>query len=568
MPDITTIDFVEKYRPKSVADVMGNKRQITQIESWLKNYEKNRITSVTSQKKNKKRPKIDIKIDDIVNDSGFDVTTESEFDNKISTGGFKKGENTEHACLMLVGSHGVGKTCTVKAVLKQLNYVAQTFDLSLLGSNKSIPEHVNKLTKGTNIFDKINGNNNIKTAILIDEIESANSPVEKNFILTLMKTNEEYWYLPVIFISNGKHTKLNSVLKTYSNNVTFNQPVRDELMLLLSNIATKEHMCFDSLNVGYELVAHAQNDYRRLVSIIQDLKIMYGKKSISQEIMLDYQNLSKKKDTTVEIFKSSAQMMVKYKSINECLKIYEKEKVIIPLVIHQNFIKTIINSRCDQSKKFGIVNDIAKSIAFGDLVENYIYSDQNWDMQEVHGFLTCVAPTFRISSEKINMDEHFLKNSLEFPYDLNRTSIKKINKRNIINSNTCLKNFEIKDFIFANRLIRQLLDEEKVDECAALFKGYGAFVENIESILKIDKINEPKTILNTNVRKRLVQLMGSKKSTAQAKEKKAANKEANKDNDEKSKTKPTKKGPVESVNKSAGKVTQTTSTQKTKKTKK
>lgn len=506
-------DFYEKYRPKVLTDIMGNLRQISQIESWLKKYEKNRMENASIPKKGKKN-KIDIKLEDIENDANFENT-----DSDFKSGSMKKqNDQSDHACLMLIGDHGVGKTCTVLAVLNKLNYVAQTFDLSKLGSNKSIPEHVSKLTKGTNIYDKLNGNNDVKTAILIDEVESANSPVEKNFILTLMKTNEEHWYLPIIFISSGKHTKLNSVLKMYSTKVQFIQPGRDDLMLLLSKIATKEKMCFDSLNVGYELVAHAQNDYRRLVSIIQDLKTMYGQKSISQEEIVNYQNLSKKKDVTVEIFKSSAQMMLKYKNIDECLKMYGKEKVIIPLVIHQNYIKTIVHSGFQGNKKFGVVNSISKSIAFGDLVENYIYSDQNWDMQEVHGFLTCAEPAFKLNAEKLNIAEHNLMYLLDFPFDLNRTSIKKINKRNIINSNTCLKNFEIKDFIFANRLIRQLITKNKIDECATLFKGYNAKVENIESILKIDKINETKTVLPTIVRKRLVQILGSKKSTIQSKD--------------------------------------------------
>ena len=502
-----SIDFNEKYKPKTLDDIVGNVRQIYEIETWLKNYEKNKKLNANISKKGKKN-KVNIKIDDIENETSNDT----ESDLKQTT--FSTNTKQEHACLMLIGDHGVGKTSTLHVVLKNMNYTIQTFNLAQLDSNKSIPEHINKLTKGTNIFDKINNENGIKRVVVIDDIESANSPVEKNFILSLMKSNEEHWYIPTIFISSGKHTKLNSVLKSYSVKVQFNKPERDNLMILLSKIATKEHMCFDSLNVGYELVSHAQNDYRRLVSIIQDLKAIYGKKSISQEEIVNYQNISKKKDVTVEIFKSSAQMMVKYKNINDCLKTYEKEKVIIPLVIHQNYIKTIVNSAQHQgNKKFCLVNDISKSMAFGDLVENYIYSDQNWDMQEVHGFLSCAEPAFKIFSENLNVQEHYLARSMDFPFDLNRTSIKKINKRNIINSNNCLKNFEIKDFIFANRLIRQLMDDNKIEECANLFKGYNAKVENIESILKIDKINDTKTILATTTRKKLVQILGSKKTT-------------------------------------------------------
>ena len=71
---------------------------------------------------------------------------------------------------------------------------------------------------------------------------------------------------------------------------------------------------------------------------------------------------------------------------------------------------------------------------------------------------------------------------------------------------------EIKDFIFANRLIRQMIADEKIEECAGLFSKYGAKVENIESILKIDKKNETKTVIPTQIKKKLTQLLAKQKA--------------------------------------------------------
>ena len=203
-------------------------------------------------------------------------------------------------------------------------------------------------------------------------------------------------------------------------------------------------------------------------------------------------------------------MITSYKNVEDCLRIYNKEKVLMPLMIHQNYIKVLVNNSFKGNKKFDLVCELAESIAFGDLVENYIYSDQNWDMQDIHGILTCAIPSHKLSSEKMKVQLHHVKSMLEFPYDLNRTSIRQINKRNITNSNACLKNLEISDFIYANRLIRRLLEDERIDECAKLFEDYGAKVENIESILKIDKINETKTTLQSATKKKLTQLLGSK----------------------------------------------------------
>lgn len=507
------MDFTEKYKPELPTDIVGNTKQILYIENWLENYEKNRLIFLKQQKKGKKK-KINIKIEDT--DTGADTFIDSvDVPDSGKFDGTKKKQkpSNESSCSIIIGDHGVGKTCTVLAILNKLKYTVTTVDLSKLGSNKSVPENVNKLLMGTNIYDKINEVANIKRSIVIDEIESANSPVEKNFILSLLKKNEENWYMPIIFISSDKHTKLNTTLQENCFNVRFYQPNKDELMQLLSKIAQKEKMMFDNISVGNELLAYCQNDFRRLVTTIQDLKSLHGKKSISMANIYEYSDLSKKKDLKVEIFKASITMMLSYKSIVDCLKMYEKEKVILPLVMHQNYIVSIVNNSWQGNKKFKLINDISRSFAFGDLVENYIYSDQNWDMQEVHGFLTCAEPAFKINCEKLNTTEMYLRKSFLFPYDLNRTSIKQINKRNIVNANSCLKNLEINDFIFANRLIRQLIADNKVDECASLFQGYGATVENVESILKIDKINETKTQLQAPVKKRLTQILGSKVKT-------------------------------------------------------
>ena len=263
-------------------------------------------------------------------------------------------------------------------------------------------------------------------------------------------------------------------------------------MKLLLKICYAESMHIESESLAYKIIEHCQQDFRRLVYILQDLKTNYGTSQITVENVEEYCNLCKRKDADIDIYRATVEMIGCYKNIDECLRLYEGEKVIIPLVIHQNYIKCITSYHKNANKAFGLAYDISKSIAIGDVIENYIYSDQNWDMQEVHGFLTCVKPAFSLANEKMNINNEYFRKSLGFPMDLNRTSIRKINKRNVVNANGCLKNFEIKDFIYANGLIRNLIADEKYEECAQLFDGYNVTVENIESILKIDKINEAK----------------------------------------------------------------------------
>jgi hypothetical protein len=516
-------NWVEKYKPQHIKDIIKNKYRIKDIIEWLDNYEINKKIYLENPKKRRK-----IKIPDIVSEgennnrktdgdlnstiiaetidyTDFDDNEkiqddiDKEFQNKHNK---NKSLGEHHSCMIVLGDHGVGKTCTVMSILNDKGYNIQIINLNTIGTIKKIDDYVEKLLKGIHILNHLIDNTSLKVAIVIDEIESITSQIEKKFICDLLKLNEKNWYKPIIFISNNKHNKIISALKMNSKNIYFDQPTKDHLMELLVRICCKEKIKLEDEKVADKIINHSQKDFRRLLFSLQDVKNNYNE-NISNDIIDEYCKISKKKDIDIDIYKATSMLLIKYNNIDECIKLYESEKVIIPLMIHQNYIKCLTTFYKNKAQSFKIANDIAKSIAIGDNIENYIYNEQIWDMKDAHCYFTCIFPSFKLTNEKMFVTEEKVRNILEFPYDLNRTSIKKINKKNVINSNMCLKNFEIKDFLCANKLIKKLLEDGKIEECANLFNGYSATVENIESILKIDKINETKINLPSQIKKKL-----------------------------------------------------------------
>lgn len=497
--------WVDKYRPNKLNEIIGNRRQIDEIIRWLKNFDSNKKEQVKTTKKTKK---INIKIEDTEH---TETNDQNEILDEIVLRTNKK-DNNSHSCMIVLGDHGVGKTCTVLAILEELKYNIKLFHLSKLGAFKDINETVDKIMRGNNIFDQLLENNIVKTSVVIDEIESVNSPIEKSFITTLLKNNEENWECPIIFITSGKHSKIISTLKSNAKTIYLNQPSEDNLMKLFVKTCEAENMRFTDVDVAYKIISHCQYDYRRLLFILQDLKTSYPNISISNNEVEEYCQLSKQKDKYIDIYKATTNMMTNYTNIDECIRLYESEKVIIPLMIHQNYIKCInlycsSNKTANKKKNIDLIKDISMSISRGDLIENYIYNDQNWDMQEVHGFFTCVKPSFMLTKEHMSGSYENIRQSLEFPYDFNRTSTKRINKKNIVNSNVCLKNFEIDDFIMVNRLLRSLIQNDKPEICAELLSGYDAKIETIESILKIDKIYDTKSVIPSQTKKKISNLL-------------------------------------------------------------
>jgi replication factor C subunit 1 len=507
----TINNWFNKYKPTKINDIIGNTDEISNIIRWLNSYEQNQKKfweereekNNKKNKKNKKKPIQKLKKNEINQEETIENEDEI-FENfeKDETSEKKKSGKTKNSCMIVTGNHGTGKSCIINAIINEMGYNVEKVNMCNLASSKNIVEKVNKLVRGTNIFDSFHADEiNSKKIIIVDELETSSTQTEKKFIENLFKVNDENWYLPIIFISSLKHSKLISIIKANSINIEITRPTIENLKLFSSNIIKKEKILFvpsDRQIIGETLIKYSQFDYRRLMYILYDIHKTYIK-NISINNINEYMEYTKQKDTDIEIKKCTAELMLNYRDINECTRIYNGEKVLIPLMIQQNYPAFI--TKCNNPNNIDLACDISESISMGDIIENYIYSEQNWDMQPVHCHHSCINPSYKLSNLKIKTDADKLKYELQFPNDLNRTSIKNINKRNVVNANAYLRNMDINDFMYANTLTKNLIDDKQIKECAEIYSGYGAKAETIISVLKINKIDVEKTSVPNNIKK-------------------------------------------------------------------
>jgi hypothetical protein len=335
---------------------------------------------------------------------------------------------------------------------------------------------------------------------VIDDIETISTKIEKKFIELLLKSNDENWYFPIIFVSSLKHSKMMTIIKKNTFVIQLKQPTISEMGVLMKKILKTENLKLAKTNFENTIkliLNYSQNDYRRLIYILYDLYRTFENKPLCESDIIEYCNYSNKKETDIEIYKYSSELMMNYQNMRECFRLYNGEKVIIPLMIHQNYPNIISLSKEDTKTNVNLLCDIAESISKGDIIENYIYSEQNWDMHSVHCHYSCVYPSYKLSNLKKNTNSV----NLVFPKDLNRTSIKKINKKNVVKANVFLSNMNINDFMYSNSLSKKLMDDKRNDECKNLYKSYGANLDTIISVLKINKINIDKNQQKQSIKK-------------------------------------------------------------------
>lgn len=229
-----------------------------------------------------------------------------------------------------------------------------------------------------------------------------------------------------------------------------------------------------------KFVEYCQNDMRKVLIQLDELKINYGSKIITIELLNSFMDIMKDKDLDFDLYKATNKILTDYTDIESGLELYETDKVLIPLMIFENYHNYV---------KKEAYSKILNNLSIGDILENYIYGEQNWDLLELHGIISCCIPSYLISKYS-----NGIKNSkLEFAIDLNRTSVKKMNKKKIIKTNNSLnknhykniRNKSIDEFIYMGEIMDKVSEEYK-----------SISDQNYLDIIKINKLkSNPKSTL-------------------------------------------------------------------------
>lgn len=507
------IDFSEKpstlfdkYAPKTIPQIIGAKRQVYALVDWLKNYEKNAIMNTKDNddkkkgKKNRKRKKeiIESENEDEKDEEDDEENDESFSDMFTNSDKKKKKDPNTCACAIVTGDHGTGKSVVVKAVLHDLGYQIKAVNYAKVGNIKAVDDFIENLLTCGDVYGNIKNKANTKFAVIVDEIQSVITPTEKSIITGLSKINSEIWGCPVIFIGSNKHKKIMTGIKKDCYHISMYPPEANDMLKLLERIGLGEKMKLENEEVAIEIIRYAQNDYRRLIVIMGELLRIHGQNIITKTDIDNYMEVTSDKDVDKSIYENTALLFSNYQGINSSLKIFGLDKTNMPLMVHQNhFLAT--NSYIKNRKDIVDLSfDLTNNLAHGDVVENYIYSDQNWTLQETYGFYSCVYPSYRlnqtIDTKKLEHDSKhpYYKPafSSQYPKDLNRTSTRCINyKKNIKPANEYFTDMTVEDYVLAVKLIRNLLENGRADECEEILKEYNLTTQGIMYVLKMDKIN-------------------------------------------------------------------------------
>ena len=469
-----------KYKPDNENELNVNVN-IDVIKKWLNDFDKNKklYLDYKNKKKNKKTKKT-------INLDMFDIDDNDENENdEVMKAEIKKNKNNNvnNSCMILIGNHGIGKTTLIDVLLKKYDVKKITTNDIKIYSNIENGDEL--LLNNNNIKDILTKTKRNKI-IVIDNIETITTNIEKKFVGKLIKINNEEYINPLIFIADGKHSPFLSLLKLHSDVVNIYEPTEDQKMNILVNICEKEKIYFEDLITAKYLINNIQNDYRILLQSLEDLKFRYKNESIDINDINSYLEIIHKKDKYNNIYEVTNNLFMNYKNIEDILIKFSNNKSNIPLMVHENYIKYIKTNNKYNTLK--LIQNIAENISDADILDNYIFSNQEWDLQNMYGCLSCVIPSYYITH---NTSKIFVK--LEYTKDLNKTSTRCINKKNINKAEQKFKNYNIDDFLYAINLINKLMIYN-ASELDNICKAYNISLQEINSLLKIDKTLNKNTV--------------------------------------------------------------------------
>jgi len=458
--DTDSNSWLDRYRPRKLSDLNGsNKINANKIISWLNNFEKEKIryTSI-----NIKTPKKDSK------------KKRPQFKSEVCTN------------MLILGPHGCGKTSLVEVLLKSQKYSIKTLNFSSL-KNKNRNNNVSDTLRSVDILSLIKQKKRCKIAIIIDNLESITSTNEKKIVEELLKENKVQYKYPIILISGDQHYKLLTKLTKKSQVLHISYLNKDNLINIVDNIAKKEEIFISDFAKNI-IVNHSQYDIGRLIIILQELKYIFENDKIEEENIKKYLGSSKRKDLDKNLFFATKSLLYSYTDMNRCSIYYENDKVIIPLMIHENYVKYINRNIKSANDRLDVADTILTNLSYGDVIENYIYSHQYWNLQEVQGFYTCTVPSYTLETKRSTNNSNDI--SLVYSKDLNKTSIKNINKKNICIIKCCFPDSTIDDYIYMNKIVKELILNSNYNELQNIIIENNMTFDDVEALLKIDKIDK------------------------------------------------------------------------------
>ena len=363
------ISWLEKYRPKKLAEYYMSKRQLDVVKDWIKD--------------------------------------------------FRNHVEDAKPFLILHGTAGIGKTTLAYLILEYYNYEIIECNASDTRTKKTIQETLGQISKVSVCLDE---HDKFKqTAILMDEIDGLNggeynSVQEIIDIITKDKDSKTTKKLcPVVCTCNSIKNKKLQLLMKHSVVLNINQPTHNDCNKLITKISNLEQFDIPDI-IKDDIIEKAFGDYRQIILLLYEY---YNKLHLDSNITISNPNPNPNNTTTnyYNEYEDTSEHYDNIKKINNmCETPLEKINYILTNVTKIEDIESICSEDANiyymnlyiniipiiyelQLKKNNISKEnlllyykklytIYELLKTADLLNNKIFIDKQWELLD---YFQCIG---------------------------------------------------------------------------------------------------------------------------------------------------------------------------------
>ncbi|XP_055822940.1 replication factor C subunit 1 isoform X2 [Solanum dulcamara] len=373
------LPWTEKYRPKAIVDIIGNKSLVEQIQRWLESWDEHFLRSA-SKGKGKKQ-----------NDPGA-----------------KK-------AVLLSGMPGIGKTTSAKVVSQMLGF--QTIEVNASdsrgkadskiekGIGGSTANSIKELVSNESLSANIGRSHHQKTVLIMDEVDGM-SAGDRGGVADLI-ASIKISKIPIICICNDRYSQKLKSLVNYCLPIVFRKPTKQQMAKRLKQVANAEGIQVNEIALE-ELAERVGGDMRMALNQLQYMSLS---KSVIQYDDIRRRLLSSSKDEDISPFKAVEKLFdfnAKNLKIDQRIDLSMSDPDLVPLLVQENYLnyKPSSAGKDDNDlKRMSLIAHAADSIANSDLINVQIRRYQQWQLSPAGCLSSCIIPASLLHGQRQTLEQ-------------------------------------------------------------------------------------------------------------------------------------------------------------------
>ena len=440
------IKWETKYRPKSLKEIIGHKKEIKIIKKWMVDF----INEIPKCKK----------------------------------------------VLLITGNSGIGKTILANSLLNDYGYRIVEHMCDDIKGSKNIEKIIKRSLVYNNILDCFN-NTSKPIGLILDQINIlSDGGANKNGLNDLInilkmdidnykknKKNTDYIYIynPIICVCQRLDSKIKKLLK-YSIHVNLDDFNVKDIQLKIKPILKKENVKITTSAIN-KIIDYSNKDYRRFINLLEELHEQYSPKKINVSNVYKLKNIISHKNKRYLLNETINELMTKKMKIPESMELFNNNHFMTPFYMYDTYLLYLNNYEENDKKKIKVYSELLENSCLYEYNNNQL--DNKYDTNYIfNSHYVSSVPNYLCSNIKLKkkyINNDLILNKIEFPKLYTYNASRFINKKYI--------NFNFYNIYLINLIHYHLFNKKGNNKKLLKYLKNNIKDDDIDKLVKYKKVH-------------------------------------------------------------------------------